>query len=254
MMSFDDFKRFVDSIADEPISEFNFSGGEPFANPDVVSMILYACEKLKCDISCASNLSLITDDQICRLANKPIKFNIQFPFANENKFHKSTGNGDYNRIVSTISKLREANIEVGLNTVIQQNNEDDVREVILFALNNELPLKLLPQIGGNCSAAYKDFVYPILRECSTAFLNKGTGATRWIIEDGRHRTTVLYIDSPCFYKDIDTCRKFGELRVLPDFSLQSCVLRSSSNKLDLSCNKEGIISQMNEVWSTFKTC
>ena len=37
-MSFDDFKTFIDIIKDQPLSELNFSGGEPFLNKDICEM------------------------------------------------------------------------------------------------------------------------------------------------------------------------------------------------------------------------
>ena len=87
-MTFDDFRSFVDIIANLHISEINFSGGEPLLNPEIVDMILYANNKLTGDISCATNLSLITTNMIEKLANTRLKFNIQFPYINESAFIK----------------------------------------------------------------------------------------------------------------------------------------------------------------------
>lgn len=64
MMSFDSFKMLIDFLNDQQISEINFSGGEPFLHKEIVKMICYADQHMKCDISCATNLSLITDEQI----------------------------------------------------------------------------------------------------------------------------------------------------------------------------------------------
>ena len=49
------------------------SGGEPLLNPEIVDMILYANNKLTGDISCATNLSLITTNMIEKLANTRLK-------------------------------------------------------------------------------------------------------------------------------------------------------------------------------------
>lgn len=58
-------------------------------------------------------------------------------------------------------------------------------------------------------------------------------------EKGDKQTSVLYIDSPCFTQDIDSCRNYSEIRILPDMSLQPCILRSSGTKiLDLSKEKK----------------
>ena len=64
LMSLEDFKMLVDFLLTEDIEELNISGGEPFINKDIVDMIEYADNKLSCDISCATNLSLIRPEQI----------------------------------------------------------------------------------------------------------------------------------------------------------------------------------------------
>ena len=64
MMSYEDFKKLIDCLKDQDIEELHFSGGEPFLNHDLTKMILYACKETTWDIGCASNLSLINDEQI----------------------------------------------------------------------------------------------------------------------------------------------------------------------------------------------
>lgn len=78
MMSVEPFKQLIRYIEGQELSEINFSGGEPFLHKEIVDMIVYANNHMKCDISCATNLSLISDKQIERLANTRIKFNIHF--------------------------------------------------------------------------------------------------------------------------------------------------------------------------------
>ena len=130
-MTFDDFRSFVDIIANLHISEINFSGGEPLLNPEIVDMILYANNKLTGDISCATNLSLITTNMIEKLANTRLKFNIQFPYINESAFIKSTGNGFLSKIKSNIKAVKEAGIKIGLNTVIQSRKIEAIIEMII---------------------------------------------------------------------------------------------------------------------------
>ena len=104
-MSLQSFKRLVDVLSDQPISEFNISGGEPFLNEDIVDMILYINDNLDCDISCATNLSLIKPEHINALSRTRIKFNIQFPFATAEAFKRSTVTGNLDRILNSIDLL-----------------------------------------------------------------------------------------------------------------------------------------------------
>lgn len=253
-MTFSQLKQFIDIIKEQNISEICFSGGEPFLNKDIVKMIIYANDETVCDISCASNLSLITESQIQDLAKTRVKFNIQFPYANGNGFRKSTLNGNYSKILKKIDLIRSTGIGIGLNTVIQNTNRKDVEEVISFALTQEIPLKLLPQIGQNESVRYKDFIYPLLRENAIDCKDKGSGATRWTLKSNGHQTVVLYIDSPCFYSDISVCRHYGEIRILPDLYVQTCILKKDATSLKLDEGKEFVLKQLRALWKNFSHC
>lgn len=254
MMRLDDFTKLIDIIKGQTISELHFSGGEPFLNPHIVDMIEYVDNNTDWGLGCATNLSLISEEQISRLAKTRVKFNIQYPYADSEKFHISTGRGYYNHILKQIELIKSSGLRIGLNTVIQKDDLASTEEVINFALSNELPLKLLPQIGLEGSDHFKEMVYPILERLAVSVIDKGTGALRWTLEKEGKKTTVLYIDSPCFNKDIETCREFGELRILPDLRLQPCIFKDSDVKINLEDNAEDIINQMTELWKNFKHC
>lgn len=254
MMSVESFKQLIRYIEGQELSEINFSGGEPFLHKDIVDMIVYANDHIECDISCATNLSLITDEQIAALSKTRVKFNIQFPFVSDNDFTKSTGTGKLCKILNRIEAVKSAGIKIGLNTVIQSPNTDPIEQMIRFALQNELPLKLLPQIGLEGSQLFLDNIQPILERYALQFVNKGTGALRWIVGNDSRQTSVLYIDSPCFSRDIETCRNYGEVRILPDFMLQSCILKEANGRICLEKGKEYVIGQFERLWNDFSHC
>jgi cyclic pyranopterin phosphate synthase len=253
-MSYDNFKTLIDFVKDQDISELCFSGGEPFLNKDLIRMIRYADDNTASDIGCATNLSLITDTQIQELSSTRVKFNIQFPFASDADFRDSTGSGNYMKVVETIKKVQDSGINIGLNSVIQSLDMSKFVQVLEFALENELPLKLLPQIGLAGSDRFKEKIYPLLQEKAVERIDKGTGAIRYTLEKGNHRITVLYIDSPCFTKDIERCRKYGEVRVLPDMTLQSCILKGGTSPLVLERGKEFVLGQFHALWKDFNHC
>ena len=253
-MSFRQLKQFIDIIKEQNISEICFSGGEPFLNKDIVKMIEYANNETTCDIGCASNLSLIAESQIQELAKTRVKFNIQFPYANESDFRRSTVNGNYSAILRKIDSVRSAGIEIGLNTVVQNKNITAIEEIIRFALIQEIPLKLLPQLGQEGSEKYKNFIYTILRKNEVDRKDKGSGATRWILKSNGHQTVVLYIDSPCFDRDITVCRHYGEIRILPDMSAQTCILKNEATSLKFDEGKEFVLNQLRGLWKNFSHC
>ena len=253
-MSFENLKTLIDFIQDQDVAELCFSGGEPFLNRDLVRMIRYADDNTVSDIGCATNLSLITNSQIQELSSTRVKFNIQFPFASDADFRDSTGSGNYMKVVETIKKVQDSGINIGLNSVIQSLDMSKFVQVLEFALENELPLKLLPQIGLTGSDRFKEKIYPLLQAKAVERIDKGTGAIRFTLENGNHRITVLYIDSPCFTKDIERCRKYGEVRVLPEMTLQSCILKGGTSPLALERGKEFVLSQFRVLWKDFNQC
>ncbi len=254
IMRYSDFSRLIDILSGQMISELHFSGGEPFLNPEVVEMIELVDDRTSWGIGCATNLSKVSSEQIARLAKTRVKLNIQFPYANSFSFHKSTGNGDYGGIISKILEATSAGVAIGLNAVIQNENTDIIAELIEFALEYQLPLKLLPQIGLKGSDKFKDRIYPLLERSAIDIHNKETGAIRWTLQRNGKKTVVLYIDSPCFTHNIDVCRKFGELRILPDLTLQPCIQKNSTFTINLSDGKDKVIEQMTSLWNNFKTC
>ncbi len=254
MMSVEKFKQLINYLGGQEVSEINFSGGEPFLHKEIVDMIVYANDHITCDISCATNLSLITDEQIARLAKTRVKFNIQFPYVSEKDFAKSTGTGKLCKVLDRIKNVKSAGIKIGLNTVIQSANSDTIEQMAMFALENELPLKLLPQIGLKGSDRFIDDILPILKKYAVKFVNKGTGALRWTIRNSNLQTSVLYIDSPCFTQDIKTCRNYGEIRIHPDFMLQCCIMKEVKERLCLEKGKEFVVDQFERLWNDLNHC
>ena len=216
-------------------------------------MITYACDNLNCDISCATNLSLISDTQIEKVSDTRVKFNIQFPYISSALFQESTGNGNLSKIIDRIEKVKEQGIDIGLNCVVQTEDNNIYEQIILFAIDKELPLKLLPEMGKQQSRDYKQWLYPILKKYSIDYKDKKTGATRWVLTNKGKSTVVLYIDSPCFTKDIDQCRNYGELRILPNFFAQPCINRTNGIQLDIK-NKSSVITNLAELWKDFTQC
>lgn len=254
MISLESFKQLIDMLKEEDLEEFHFSGGEPFLHPNIVEMIQYVCSTTKWNIGCATNLSLISKEQVESLANTRVKFNIQFPYADAKLFKNSTFNGSFDKTMNNVNLVRKYGLKVGLNSVIQSSNIEYVRNLIEFALEQELHLKLLPQIGLSGSESFKEWVFPLLEIYAKSVHDKDTGAIRWVLEKDNHQTAVLYIDSPCFEMNIKKCRNFGEVRINPDMSLQSCILRNADVFIKLEKGHDFLINQFQLLWKDFTTC
>lgn len=79
-------------------------------------------------VCCASNLSLITKEQVQQLADIPLKFNIQFPYTKAKKFHQSTGNGFIDKIITNIRMVRSFGLK--LDSCYQNEMPTDVRDIV----------------------------------------------------------------------------------------------------------------------------
>lgn len=123
---------------------------------------------------------------------------------------------------------------MGLNTVVQSDDFSSISTLIDFALERGLPLKLLPQIGLSGSNQFLNHIRPMLDAIAVKSIDKNNGALKWYIEKNGKITTVLYIDAPCFTKDINRCRNYGELRIQPNMEVQACILGSPTDTIDLA--------------------
>jgi len=249
-----DFKLIVDALRNEPLSELNLSGGEPFLHPDIVEMLSYARENLKCDISCATNLSRIREEQINSLSGMNIKFNIQFPYVSPVDFRNSTVFGQIETVISNMDKSLSAGIGVGLNTVIQSYDPDRTRQLILFGIEREIPIKLLPQLGLEGSETFLRELKPIIECYAVDFKDKKTGALKWTLQHNGHKSSLVYIDSPCFTKDFESCKHFGELRIQPNLTLQSCIMKDANIRLELNSGNDNVTKQMETLWHSWTEC
>lgn len=257
-LKFEDFKIVLDAIKSTGIREIHFSGGEPFMNPETIKMIKYACNYTAYDIGCATNTYFLDDELITELRNTRIKLNIQFPADNQSDFCQITHKDYFLQLTDKLFTLKKNLISFGLNHVIQYTNLDSVINVINYSIQNEFSIKLLPQLNKAISEESKNKLFSYLDSLSYGKLNKGTGAYKWIIHTlSSSEISVIYVDAPCFYDDYNTCKQFGEVRLLPDLFLQHCI--NSNKTMSIynavkNANKELIIIKFNKLWNSFISC
>ncbi len=254
-MGFDDFRTIINALSSMwQFSDIAFSGGEPFENAAIVEMLKYAAYKDIGDVSCASNLSLATEGQIMELAGSRVKFNVQFPYADEKRYSESTGQSCYDEVVARIDLLRDVEIDVGLNTVLRSFDPTQIDGVLEFASRHNANVKLLPEIG---SSAGGDILSKVERHLASRIVecfDKKTGALRWHVKTAAGILKVLFINSPCFRHDIGTCKEYGELRILPNLGLQPCLHGKAMASLAGGLSPAEIQKRCIELWTNFRTC
>lgn len=259
-LSFDNYKLILDSLNGSMLKEIHFSGGEPFINHDTIRMIEYTCINTEYDVGCATNLYMLTEDDINRLSGTRVKLNIQFPSANKSEFIKITGRNSWDKIHYNIELLKKYNIHFGLNNVIQVDHQDSFLSCLNYGLKNGISIKFLPEVvpGKSDCAEIKKKVFPLLDSMCHIKNDKNTGAIVWQIKNQEGvDVQIMYIDSPCFYLDFNKCRNYAEIRLHPDLKIQSCLMppNNSGKKYQINLeHQDDIMNKFKLLWKNFTNC
>jgi len=254
MLSFENFKLIINALKDTPLKEIQFSGGEPFLNPDTLQMIQYVDENTNYEIGCATNTTFLDENLILQLSKTRIKLNIQFPATTQDDFNKITKTENFEILLKNLQLLKQYKIKFGLNHCITDFDFDRIFSIIEFAIERDLPLKLLPDMKNDNSIFLKEKIFSFLDKILDLKEDSQNGAIKW---KSKSNFQVKYIDSPCFYKDFEKCKNYAEIRLLPDCKLQTCIMKpyqcdEVENLKNFDVNLIKIIFQ--QVWNSFISC
>lgn len=261
MLKLKDFQNIIQALQHTGLQEIQFSGGEPFLNPETIKMIIWANDHTNFEIGCASNTQFFDDEIIKKLAHTRIKLHIQCPTLNQKRFERITGTNLFENLHKNLQKLKSNKIEYSLNYVLISPNIDDFQELLPFILENNINLKILPFINKN-TLNYNNFkkkIIPFLNSLSFNYENQNNGSLKWWIKTYNGETlNIKYIDSPCFNLDFNTCKNYAEIRLFPDLTLQSCLIDPSKKKrIDFELCEENFpkLRQLfQQAWQNFTHC
>ena len=257
-LSLDDFVKIISALRERPLSEIQFSGGEPFLNPDTIKMIEWAHKNTDYEIGCATNMSLLDYALIKRLSKTRVTFNIQFPSSNIQNYNKITNSSYGDSILPKILLLKDLGIKFKLNYVWLKENIESLSNIIDFCLKQNYGLKILPFIS------MKTLKYNYFRDLAINYITpilgypniKAGGALRWVISNGDEHIVIKYVDTPCFNNDINKCKNYAELRLLPNLQLQFCLLQTENITISIKelNSPELIINKIDLLWKNFSNC
>jgi cyclic pyranopterin phosphate synthase len=254
MLLFDDFVLIIDVLKGTPLKDIQFSGGEPFLNPDTLRMILHVDKFTDYEIGCATNATLLDEKTVKQLSNTRVKLNLQFPSTTDKCFSEITQTGQLGILLEKIQLLKRHKVAFGLNHCFIDSDFDKIVSVIEFARKHDLPLKLLPNIKSKPSILFKEKIFGLLDDMLDSKTNPQNGSIKWKSDSDFQ---VKYVDSPCFHKNFEKCKNYAEIRLLPDMSLQPCILQPSSLAKNISIKAKGsnlIKNIFQEVWNSFISC
>jgi cyclic pyranopterin phosphate synthase len=257
-LSFNNFKTILLALADKPIKEIQFSGGEPFLNKETIKMIEWVNDNTSYEIGCATNLSLLKYEDINILSNTRISLNIQFPAIKLKEYQAITNTKSGRKLHNKLLLLNSKGIEFKLNFVWLSEDISKLEDIINYCYKYSFNLKILPYISAKTliSNLFKEKAVDYISKRFGKELNRGDGSIVWKIKDSTSELTIKYVDSPCFKKDHAICKNYAELRVLPNLYLQNCLLKNSTIFLtneDLKISKN-IIDKIDLTWETFTSC
>ncbi|OGN92124.1 MAG: radical SAM/SPASM domain-containing protein [Chloroflexi bacterium RBG_13_48_17] len=136
-LSTEECRRLIDQITEVGKPVVILSGGEPLLRSDLFQIAGYAVEK-GLRVAMGTNGTLITEDVAVRLKAVPISrvaVSLDFPAADlQDKFRGQAG--AFQAAVSGIARLRQAGIDVQINSTITRLNMKYLNELLELALKS----------------------------------------------------------------------------------------------------------------------
>jgi cyclic pyranopterin phosphate synthase len=260
-LKYDDFISIVTAIKKSGLREIQFSGGEPFMNPDTLEMIKWVNNNTDLEIGCATNTQYLDIGMMKELAKTRVNLHIQFPTYNKIKFQSITKTDLFDQLMINLRNLKINNVRFSLNYVLLTPNIDDFKDILPFLYENGISLKLLPYVNEK-TLKYNEFeknIIPFLNGLSYKYEDQKNGSLKWWLKAPNGETiNIKYINSPCFKYEFDNCKNYGEIRITPGLELQSCLINPEGNlKIDFETtvnNHDKINDLFQKSWKNFTHC
>ena len=252
-MSCDEFVMIMEAASPLGFEEIVFSGGDPLLNPATLDMIEWADKNTGYKITVETNGSAVTENVAARLGDTRAMLNVHYPAAYENEFQAVTGCSiePFSQAVRFLDKYGIPHV---FNFVLHPDHMSGLDGVIDHVIEARKQILLLPYVESglnNISAGIIRRVTDILDSThSQKSFEDDYRITVWTFGNGGK---VKLMKSPCYDRDIDMCKGFGELRILPDLTLQKCRFDDDSIKLG-GLTPEEIREKIDEVRNAFNTC
>lgn len=152
----EEIEDIINQLSEYKVVHITFTGGEPFLNKDLISLVRYANEKGML-VSICTNASLIDDNAIEELQSCAIgALKISLDGCNADQHDTYRGAGKFDKLIPKIQKIIQAGIPVCINTVFSKINYKDYKEMAHF----------ISELGP------KEFAFDFIR-------NSGRASERW---------------------------------------------------------------------------
>lgn len=250
-LTYDEFIEIMKYLQLSDFQEIRFSGGEPLCNADTIRMIEWINENTEWEVGLATNASLITEELAERLGKTRVMLTIHLPgIANEEYFNVTKVN-DQKSFFANINLLDLYKVNYSFNFVLYPEVIDNINNILKYVVSKGRRIKLLPFLDEKFCNYYENSIKMVKqlleKEQTEYFYDKQKGIIWWFFSNG---ASVKLLTSPCYTSNFLHCKEYGEIRLFPDMSLQTCIFGDSYKVT----NTAEIIPFLQSLWDNFDCC
>jgi molybdenum cofactor biosynthesis enzyme MoaA len=117
-----DARRFIGEALEFGVNKFSFTGGEPFVNPEFISILDYALEHRPCLVLTNATEPLMNQmAAVLPLRNKPnpLKFRVSLDYPDPVRHDESRGKGNFRKVLATLGRLSREGFGVSIARLMQ---------------------------------------------------------------------------------------------------------------------------------------
>ncbi len=248
-MKLNEFIDVMNNLQNSGIEEIRFSGGEPLVNKQTIDMIEWANNNTEYEIGLATNGSLLTDNIALRLSKTRVLITLHFPGADKSSYKNVTGM-EFSNFEKCVELLDKYGISYSFNSVLYPKIINNLEAILDYSKLKQKRIKLLPYIDKESTNLSSSIISKLNdsfdKEYEKVFDNQ-SGITKWSNNSG---FAVKLIESPCYKKNIEKCKYYGEIRFMSGLRFQPCIF-SKYETVDSSNN---VYKKLLELWENFSKC
>ena len=225
LMSLDNIMLLCKAAYLSGIRSFTFTGGEPLTHPMALSII----ERIRLEfpdvtIKLTTNASLLTVDDVPFLEKNIDKIRINFQSVNRNIFKRLVGVDCLPQLMDLIAALRWTNVHICLNYVYNKESKSELPEILNYATENKLEMKVLELIKNEYNFSYyepisnaKQYLESVTKLSKKDYQNDDL----YFMAQNSPKIRLCY--SHCNTLDGKSCSLLGELRTSPVLEIYPCM-------------------------------
>ena len=250
------------SLGDRGLEEIRFSGGEPTLHPRWLDLVEWVDRHLDVEIGMATNGLRLTRDDVRRVAKTRLRLNIHLPATSDPSYRQVTTVPGFGLLQARLVDLASCGVPFALNYVHEPDDLPRLIEALQMCRRCGHDIKVLPvttgprqrgdprvEVAAAIGAAFPGWTVAEGRVTPTTYawtLTPSAAANRPI--------RVKLVEPPCFNLDHAACISYGEIRLLPDLRVQSCILDSPQLGSPQHPAVESVVGAIDEAWAGFTRC